>query len=108
MREDHFLFVDLTSVLVINTHADGYDVKMKGKSLSTGCFIQIWVFIELYFAKFDTKSFFMNEDLQESAEQFCQILTTHVYTGGPSYFWSNAALSQIFEDKCHFWSGGRI
>ena len=59
MREDHFLFVDLTSVLVINTHADGYDVKMKGKSLSTGCFIQIWVFIELYFAKFDTKSFFM-------------------------------------------------
>ena len=59
MREDHFLFVDLTSVLVINTHADGYDVKMKGKSLSTGCFIQIWVFVELYFAKFDTKSFFM-------------------------------------------------
>ena len=65
MREDHFLFVDLTSVLVINTHADGYDVKMKGKSLSTGCFIQIWVFIELYFAKFDTKSFFMNEDLKK-------------------------------------------
>ena len=65
MREDHFLFVDLTSVLVINTHADGYDVKMKGKSLSTGCFIQIWVFIELYFAKFDTKSYFMNEDLKK-------------------------------------------
>jgi len=65
MREDHFLFVDLTSVLVINTHADGYDVKMKGKSLSTGCFIQIWVFIELYFAKFDTKSFFMNEDFKK-------------------------------------------
>ena len=65
MREDHFLFVDLTSVLVINTHADGYDVKMKGKSLSTGCFIQIWVFVELYFAKFDTKSFFMNKDLKK-------------------------------------------
>ena len=65
MREDHFLFVDLTSFLVINTHADGYDVKMKGKSLSTGCFIQIWVFIELYFAKFDTKSFFMNEDFKK-------------------------------------------
>lgn len=30
------------------------------------------------------ESFFMNEVLQELAEQFCQILTTHVYTGGPS------------------------
>ena len=49
--------------------------------------------------------FFMNEVLQSAQFRQTEILTTHVYTQVVfASFWSNAALSQNFVDKCHFWT----